>query len=146
MEFAPHPSSGPCLCNALRQASRTVTRLYDEELRDVGLRTTQFTLLSLLNRAGEVRQGDLSGRLLLEETTLTRNLRALVNSKLVAIRPGTDRREKLVALTPKGSAKLEDARPAWARAQERMKALLSQGLWDNLLGVLPVVAKLAAEA
>jgi hypothetical protein len=55
-------AANPCLCNALRQASRIVSRLYDEELRGVGLRTTQYSLLSQLSRAGEVRQRDL-GRL-----------------------------------------------------------------------------------
>src|SRR5262249_51075380 len=36
----PQPVPTPCFCNALRQASRAVSRLYDEELRGVGLRTT----------------------------------------------------------------------------------------------------------
>jgi hypothetical protein len=39
------PAAAPCLCNALRQATRAVSRLYDEELRGVGLRTTQYSLL-----------------------------------------------------------------------------------------------------
>ena len=75
---------------------------------------------------------------------MTRNLKALVNSTLVAIRPGADRREKLVAITPIGLETLKVARPAWLRAQERMKALLSEGVWHNLLTVLPEVARLAA--
>jgi len=44
----------PCLCGALRQASRAVSRLYDEELRSIGLRTTQYSLLRDLSRVGEV--------------------------------------------------------------------------------------------
>ena len=38
----------PCFCNALRQASRAVSRLYDEELRGIGLRITQLSLLRVL--------------------------------------------------------------------------------------------------
>src|SRR5216684_122807 len=68
----------PCFCNALRQASRAVSRFYDEELRGVGLRTTQYSLLRLLGRVGEVRQRDLAELTLHDETTLTRNLRPLV--------------------------------------------------------------------
>src|SRR5713101_3173377 len=97
LEISP-PASTPCLCNALRRASRTVSRLYDEELRGVGLRTTQYSLLSLLGRVGEVRQRELSGLTLLDETTLTRALRPLVESGWVAVRTGADRREKLVAI------------------------------------------------
>ena len=96
-----------------------MTRIYDAELRATGLRVTQFTLLSLLSRSGEVRQGDLGEMASLAETTLTRSLRLLQKSGWVTIRAGADRREKLVAITEAGKEKVEQARPAWSRAQER---------------------------
>lgn len=142
----PQPVSTPCLCNALRRASRAVTRFYDDELRGVGLRTTQYSLLSLLDRAGEVRQRELSGQTLLDETTLTRALRPLVAGGWVAVRAGEDRREKWVAITEEGAAKLKQARPAWERAQQRMRSLLPEGVWEELMAVLPDVARHAAEA
>src|SRR6516165_3867597 len=98
--------ASPCLCNALRQASRAVSRLYDEELRGVGLRTTQLSLLHDLARAGQVRQGDLVGLTCLEETTLTRNLRPLTAAGWVSVCCGNDRRERIVAITEAGTAKL----------------------------------------
>jgi DNA-binding MarR family transcriptional regulator len=142
-----HPlAATPCLCNTLRQASRAVSRLYDEELRGVGLRTTQYSLLRHLSRLGEVRQRDLGSSTSLDETTLTRNLRPLVKSGWVAVRAGEDRREKLFKITAGGAAKLEEARPAWQQAQERMRSLLPEGVWQNLLTVLPEVARLTAES
>ena len=140
----PKPASTPCLCNALRQASRAVSRLYDEELRGVGLRTTQYSLLHILARAGQVRQGDLGGLTRLEETTLTRNLRPLVAAGWVSVRSGDDRREKLVTITAAGIAKLAEARPAWERAQARMQALLPEGAWRGLMETLTEVARLTA--
>jgi DNA-binding MarR family transcriptional regulator len=136
--------ASPCLCNALRQASRAVSRLYDEELRGVGLRATQFSLLRVLARAGQVRQGDLSGLTHLEETTLTRNLRPLVAAGWVAVRSGEDRREKLVTITEAGTAKLAEARPAWERAQARMQALLPVEVRKGLMAILPEVVRLTA--
>jgi DNA-binding MarR family transcriptional regulator len=141
----PNPTA-PCLCNALRQASRAVSRLYDDELRDVGLRTTQYSLLRVLRRAGEIRQRDLGERTLIDETTLTRNLAPLVKHGWVALRPGADRREKLVRITEAGTAKMTEAGPAWERAQGRMRSLLPEGAWQSLLAVLPEVARLTAEA
>ena len=138
-------ASTPCLCNALRRASRAVSRLYDEELRGIGLRTTQYSLLSLLGRVGEVRQRELSGQTLLDETSLTRALRPLVAGGWVAVRAGEDRREKWIAITEAGSAKLEEARPAWERAQQRMQSLLPEEVWQELMAVLPEVARRAAE-
>jgi DNA-binding MarR family transcriptional regulator len=83
-----------------------VSRLYDEDLRGVGLRATQYSLLRHLRAAEDVRQKDLGGLIFLDETTLTRNLRPLIDAGWVAIRPGDDRREKLVRLTGAGAAKL----------------------------------------
>jgi DNA-binding MarR family transcriptional regulator len=123
-----------------------VSRLYDEELRGVGLRTTQFSLLHILARAGQVRQGDLSGFAHLEETTLTRNLRPLVTAGWVSVRSGDDRREKFVTITAAGAAKLAEARPAWERAQTRMQALLPEGAWQGLLAILPEIARRTAGA
>jgi DNA-binding MarR family transcriptional regulator len=138
------PVGIPCLCNALRQASRAVSRLHDEELRGVGLRTTQYSLLRALARAGPVRQGDLGGLTHLDQTTLSRNLRPLVAAGWVSVRSGEDRREKLVTLTAAGTAKLAEARPAWERAQTRMRALLPEETWQGLLATLPEVARLTA--
>jgi DNA-binding MarR family transcriptional regulator len=138
------PAATPCLCNALRQANRAVSRLYDEKLRGIGLRTTQYSLLARLRYAGEVRQRDLGELTSLEETTLTRNLRPLIDAGWVAIRPGEeDRREKLVCLTDAGTAKLHEARPAWQRAQERMRLRLPKEMWSSLLYLLPELSRLA---
>jgi DNA-binding MarR family transcriptional regulator len=141
-----NPAPVPCLCGALRQASRAVSRLYDEELRGVGLRTTQYSLLCVLARAGSVRQSDLSGLTSLDETTLTRNLRPLLDARWIAVRSGDDRREKLVSITNTGTAKLAEARPAWERAQTRLRARLPEEAWQRLLAVLPEISRLSGEA
>lgn len=140
------PITTPCLCNELRQASRAVSRLYDDELRVAGLRTTQYSLLRLLAGAGEIRQRDLCELTLLDETTLTRNLRPLVSNGWVSVREGDDRRERLVAITEAGTAKLEAAQPAWEHAQERMRSRMPDGDWSGLLAALPDLAWLAEEA
>src|SRR5215510_6965683 len=140
------PATSPCLCKALRQASRAVSRLYDEELRGVGLRTTQYSLLRRLSYAGEVRQRDLGELTSLDETTLTRNLRPLIDAGWVAIRPGQDRREKLVRLTDAGAAKLHEAYPAWERVQERLRSRLPKRTWSGLLDLLPELTRLAETA
>ncbi len=137
-------ADSPCLCYALRQASRAVSRFYDEELRGVGLRTTQYSLLQLLRRSGEVRQRDLAELTLHDETTLTRNLRPLVDAGWVAVRTGEDRRERWFKITAAGSAKVQEARPAWERAQRRLQATLPEGTWQGLLAILPQIARLTA--
>lgn len=121
-----------------------MTRIYDAELRGTGLRTTQHSLLRLLDRVGEVRQGDLGEMASLDETTLTRTVRPLQKSGWVTIRAGADRRERLVAITEAGKAKVEQARPAWSRAQGRLKNVLPDGMWDSLFAALPQVTRAAS--
>ena len=124
----------PCFCNALRQASRAVSRLYDEELRGVGLRTTQYSLLRVLAvRARSVR-ATWAAWPVLDETTLTRNLRPLVDAGWVAIRSG----EPIGARSGSRSPKWErpswrNHGPAWERAQGRMQGLLPDGTWQGLM-------------
>jgi DNA-binding MarR family transcriptional regulator len=137
------PTAAACLCNALRQATRAVSRLYDEELRGAGLRTTQYSLLACLRYTGEIRQRDFGERTSLDETTLTRNLRPLIDAGWIAIRPGQDRRERLVRLTDAGAAKLKEAHPAWERAQERLRTRLPKGTWTKLLDLLPELTRRA---
>jgi len=99
--------------------------------------------LAWLGHAGEVRQRDLVALTHLDETTLTRNLRPLIDAGWVAISPGDDRREKLVRLTAAGARKLRQARPAWDRAQERMRSRLPKGKWATLMALLPELTRLA---
>ena len=135
-------SHSHCLCGALRQASRVVSRFYDDELRRVGLRTTQYSLLQLLRRSGKVRQRDLAELTSHDETSLTRSLRPLVDARWVAVETGDDRREKWLTITASGLAKLEEARPAWERAQSRMQALLPEEARQRLMGLLQEIASL----
>jgi DNA-binding MarR family transcriptional regulator len=134
------------LCSALQEASRAVSRLYDGEMRAAGLRTTQYALLRRLAAAGEIRQRDLGALASLEDSSLTRNLRPLLTSGWIAISSGQDRREKIVRLTKAGTAKLEEAHPAWERAQERMRSALQDHDVQGLLSSLPALTRLVEEA
>ena len=104
-----------------------------------------------LNVNGEDRAADVADDMPLlwvirETLGLTRNLRPLIDAGWVAIRPGDDRREKLIRLTDAGAAKLREARPAWERAQERLRSRLPEETWSSLMDVLPELTRLADTA
>jgi DNA-binding MarR family transcriptional regulator len=113
-------STNPAACNclALRQATRHVTQFYDQCLTPVGVRATQYSILARLNRKGPMTINELATELVMDRTTLGRNIRPLQRDGLVAIGPGeTDRRKKELRLTPVGSARFEVAQKAWIKAQ-----------------------------
>lgn len=130
----------------LRLTARAISRLYDEELRPVGLRISQIGVLSALAESGGLPQRQLGEFLTLDTTTLSRNLRRMETQGWVLSRPGTDRRERLIAITDSGRDLLMRAQPAWQRAQERLRAALAPDLWDALWQGLPLAAKAAQEA
>src|SRR5258708_31263265 len=81
----------PCMCASLRRTSRVVTQLYDEALRPLSLRATQFTVLQALSLAGEASQGALGQILPMDSTTLTHTLRIMGPEGWIAARPRDDR-------------------------------------------------------
>jgi DNA-binding MarR family transcriptional regulator len=116
------PDTFPCVCTALRKSGRVISRVYDEALAPSGLRVTQYALLSTLSREGPLPVTALAEALVLDRTTLSRNLIPLEREGLVAVEPGEDRRTHRVQLTPEGEIRLDDARPAWLQAQQRIAA------------------------
>jgi DNA-binding MarR family transcriptional regulator len=107
-----------CTCLALRQAARHVTQFYDRHLAAEGLRTTQFSILAKLARSGSMTINDLAAQLVMDRTTLGRNVLPLQRDGLIDIAPGRkDRRSKELRLTPAGTRRLHGARDSWSRAQ-----------------------------
>ena len=115
-----------CLCIKLRKASRAVTQRYDEALARAGIRSTQFSLLVALAYAPEVPLSRLAEALVMDRTTLTRNLAPLVRDGLVEERAAPDGRVRLFALTGKGRKSFEQALPAWKVAQGHMVRALAE--------------------
>ena len=125
-----------CLCFNLRKAARAVTQLYDAALEPAGLRATQFSLLAVLDRRDAVTITDLARAMVMDRTTLTRNLRPIEKQGLVAVAPGDDRRTREVRLTQRGRTALTRATPRWRHAQARMLDALGDRRARRLLGEL----------
>src|SRR5262245_59236649 len=99
-----------CNCMALRRASRRITNFYDSLLAPIGLRTTQFSILALLDKYGGVSVNSLAGHLDLDRTTMGKNLRPLERMRYVKVAPSpTDGRSRTITLTNSGRAALKDA-------------------------------------
>ena len=134
-----------CIHFSLRKASRAVTQHYDAILQPTGLRGTQFSILSVISYLGQVSISDLADRLVMDRTTLTRNLKPLDKNGLVEVSPGEDRRVKIVKLTPTGCNALKKALPYWEEAQSSMLSHLSDKRANILLGDLMVAAKIGID-
>jgi DNA-binding MarR family transcriptional regulator len=118
MATDPVVSHPECNCLALRQAARLVTQFYDQHLAPAGLRTTQFSVLAKLKRLGPTTINALARELVMDRTTLGRNILPLERDGLITIEDGaSDRRSKEVRLTKAGAERLRAARKLWREAQ-----------------------------
>jgi DNA-binding MarR family transcriptional regulator len=139
------PPDLPCLCATLRRAARALTQFYEEGLRPLGLRASQFTILQTLSLAGEVSQGELGQMLAIDSTTLTRTLAIMSRRGWIARRPGEDRRVTLIRLSGPGKAQFRRALPYWENVQACVKRKVGRGHWDELMSVGNDVTRMVAE-
>lgn len=125
-----------CICFSARQAARALTRIYDAALRPVGIRSTQLALLNAVRLIGPAPVKRLAAAVVADRTTLARNLRLLEREGLVAIGPGSDLRERSVALTAKGERRLAEAFPRWEAAQAEVERRLGREALERLQALL----------
>jgi DNA-binding MarR family transcriptional regulator len=131
-----------CLCANVRRAALALTSLYDEALAPHGLKATQFSLLRAIERRGDPNLTELAEATGLDRSTLGRNLRVLEGLGFVSLSPGEDQRDRVVALTANGRARLRAAARAWARLQEHLSGALGADA-EQLVAIARRVTALA---
>ena len=112
-----------CLCLHVQRAARALARRFDEALRPAGLTNGQFSLLMSLNRPQPPGMASVANLLAMDRTTLTAALKPLERRGLVEITPDpTDRRGRLLKLTPEGTEVLAIAVPIWEKTHAEVEA------------------------
>lgn len=135
-----------CACVNIRKASRVVTQLYDEALQPSGLLANQFTLLVALSLVDSATMTRLAQDLVMDRTTLTRNVKPLEKQGLISITPGEDQRTRMLSLTDAGRTTLAKALPLWEQVQTRVVGELGQERWQLLLAGLSDTVSLVSQA
>jgi DNA-binding MarR family transcriptional regulator len=113
-----------CTNIKLRQLLRRVARHYDAEVGKTGLKNTQYSLLSYVVKLGPIRPVDLAREMKIGPSTLTRNLRPLIDAGWITLGPGADARSRLVDATEAGREKRQEAQRRWRVAQEGINRML----------------------
>jgi DNA-binding MarR family transcriptional regulator len=122
---------GPeCLGFTARLLSRVITGVYDDALAEVGLKVSQFSVLSAIANREDTRPAELAKVLAMDESTLSRNVARMCARGWLQLEPGdNDRRSHQITVTEKGMALLRKSYPAWHKAQtEVSRRLGSEGV------------------
>lgn len=132
-----------CACRRTRMAARKITRSYDDALRPVGLKVTQFTLLVAIGHGQPQSISSLADWLAMERTTLTRNLQLLEREALIKVGPEGYRRARTMSLTEKGRWAIERALPYWRAAQQALQRRIGAERWREARACLDELVRTA---
>lgn len=115
-----------CTNFKLRQLLRSVSRHYDAQIAQAGLKGSQYSLLSHVLSLGPIAPHELAQRMGMDASTLSRNLRPLIDKAWVEQGPGANARSRSLAITPSGRTKHAEARGHWLQAQRSLNQMLGQ--------------------
>jgi DNA-binding MarR family transcriptional regulator len=131
---------GKCSCTALRKASRRISQLYDTVLAPSGLKTTQRAILAEIGRSEPTTVGGLAEALVMDAGALAHTLKPLERDGLVAVGVDpTDRRNRLITMTPRGRTRLAASDKLWANAQRGFEAAFGRVDSDSLRTAMRVL-------
>ncbi|KAA1243953.1 MarR family winged helix-turn-helix transcriptional regulator [Aquimarina sp. RZ0] len=118
-----------CIGSRLRRLSRIADRHFRSKLSEFNITENQMTILFVLNKKGKVEQGKIGQTLVLERSTVSRNIKLL--EKQNYIKRTSDYRPE-IELSKKGNELVQKLIPLW---EETMDELISK-LGENGLTYL----------
>lgn len=126
-----------CACRNLRMTSRVITQYFDKALQPVELRATQFALLADISSRDSSTVGELANVLLMDQTTVTRNIEILRKNGLIDVNiADDDSRKRCVKITELGTNRLIEAIPSWAKAQQHIENGVGKERYKEFLDTL----------
>ncbi|MGH1374640.1 MAG: MarR family winged helix-turn-helix transcriptional regulator [Cellvibrionaceae bacterium] len=112
-----------------------MTQIYDHNMSRHGIKVTQFSIIRAVSFLGEASHKTLQDALVLDQTTLSRNLKPLIRDGFLDRVEGSDRREKLVRLSKQGKTLFNAAKKDWKKSQEMIADALGEKMTHQLLEV-----------
>jgi DNA-binding MarR family transcriptional regulator len=128
-----------CACFNFRKASRSVTQLFDQVLSPTGLRSTQLVILITGKLLGPSSIARLARELVMDRSTLTRNLKPLLSMGLLRLSKPENGKHKSVELTEEGCLALAKAAPYWERAQTHLVTQFGPEQWGRIMSDLSAI-------
>jgi len=130
-----------CVLRHVTRTSRMIASAFDEAFAPLGLTSRQFNLLMTLARLGPMNVSGLAAAVGMHPSTTPRLLAPLKRSGLLGSKPGADRRESLIAITPKGMARLNQAFSRWAKLQQKLVSQVGAEEWSSTMANLGKIRK-----
>ncbi len=115
-----------CLAARVRLLNRTVTNIFDESLRPLGVKVSQLNVLMVVAKHGPISPGDLARFLNMEKSTLSRNVERMRTRGWLKVLEGDSGHKQILQLDSGGRKLIEESLPLWAKAQAKTEAVLGE--------------------
>lgn len=133
-----------CLGFRMRVLNRVVSGIYDAALRPHGVRVSQVNILVAIAYSGPVRGVDLCHTMMMDQSTMSRDLERLIARKWINTTPGVGR-ANLLEITDLGRALIEKIGPDWEKAQAQVHEICGPALAANILEAVVRLDKLESQ-
>ncbi len=115
-----------CINAKIRRLHRMLDAVYQSKIKPFGLRGSMLSILFIIGKNKGVNQKTIADLLVLDQSTMSRDLKKLVAKGWVAIHKGADPRHSELEITRKGYQLLEEVTPVWEQTHREVEALIGQ--------------------
>lgn len=128
-----------CMNGKLRKLHRLINAAYMSNLKPFGIRGSMLSILFIIGKRPRVNQKTIAENLILDQSTMTRDLRKLEEKGWISKRRGADSRHKELILTDNGYQLLEEITPVWERMHHTVESILGQYNIQNIDQVMKAI-------
>jgi len=129
-----------CVYGKIRRLDRIVNGVYMKEINAFGLRGSMLSLLFLVGKMGKINQKEIGEKLVLDASTVSRDIKKLMKKGWVTVEAGEDARERVVSLRKEGYKLLEEVSPVWSAVHAKVVAALGEFSVQQIDQVTSVLA------
>ena len=133
-----------CVCSRTRMLDRVLSRLFDNSLAPLGVRSNQLTVLALLGAMEGLRAADVARYLEMDKSTVSRGLALLRRRGWIEESAGPTRASRTLNVNTEGQNLLRDTLPLWRSAVEGAREALGAESVEALRGAADSFLRLRA--
>lgn len=134
-----------CINAKLRKLHRMLNNIYMEKFKPYGIQGSMLSILFIIGKNEQVNQKFLAEKLVLDPSTMSRDIKKLEGKGWLSVSKGEDPRNSVLNITPKGYELLEEIAPVWEGLHLKVEALLGSFSIQQIDGVMAAISSQTQE-
>ena len=128
-----------CMNGKLRKLHRLINSAYMSNLKPFGIKGSMLSILFIIGKMPGINQKSIADALILDQSTMTRDLKTLETKGWIIKNRGSDARSKVLELTQTGYELLEEITPVWEKMHHAVEKILGQYNIQNIDQIMAAI-------